>query len=158
MELGGPSSARPAAGADGRDAAHQGFEPLAIVGVRGWARHGRGAGDSGVARRQSTTLVAGWQQKPFDEFGALARGALRVGDAGNLGVDVTAHDDEDRLLILQCKQYRNPVGSGHVQKFNGTARPHHGADIPIMIALNGFTSRPSISLGSIGSSSWASQR
>ncbi|MFB6555925.1 restriction endonuclease [Streptomyces sp. NPDC056405] len=26
-----------------------------------------------------------------------------------------------------------------MQKFNGTARPHHGADLPIMIALNGFT-------------------
>ncbi|MFI1415643.1 restriction endonuclease [Streptomyces sp. NPDC020707] len=63
----------------------------------------------------------------------------RVGGAGDLGVDVTAHDDEDRLLILQCKQYQNPVASGHVQKLNGTARPHHGADLPIMIALNGFT-------------------
>ncbi|MER7720736.1 restriction endonuclease [Streptomyces flaveolus] len=67
------------------------------------------------------------------------RHPLRVGGAGDLGVDVTARDDEDRLLILQCKQYRSPVGSGHVQKFNGTARPHHGADIPVMIALNGFT-------------------
>ncbi|MER7735413.1 hypothetical protein ABTX80_31435 [Streptomyces erythrochromogenes] len=26
-----------------------------------------------------------------------------------------------------------------MQKFNGTARPHHGADLPIMIALSGFT-------------------
>lgn len=63
----------------------------------------------------------------------------RVGGAGDLGVDVTARDHDDRLLILQCKQYRNPVGSGHVQKFNGTARLHHGADVPIMIGLNGFT-------------------
>ncbi|WKK23898.1 restriction endonuclease [Streptomyces olivoreticuli] len=67
------------------------------------------------------------------------RNTRRVGGAGDLGVDVSARDDEDRLLILQCKQYQNPVGSGHVQKFNGTARPHHGADLPIMIALNGFT-------------------
>ncbi|OMI33080.1 restriction endonuclease [Streptomyces sparsogenes] len=67
------------------------------------------------------------------------RSPRRVGGAGDLGVDVTARDDEDRLLILQCKQYQNPVGSGHVQKFNGTARLHHGADVPIMIALNGFT-------------------
>ncbi|MFE7566098.1 restriction endonuclease [Streptomyces sp. NPDC057539] len=67
------------------------------------------------------------------------RSPRRVGGAGDLGVDVIARDGEDRLLILQCKQYQNPVGSGHVQKFNGTARPHHGADLPIMIALNGFT-------------------
>jgi restriction system protein len=63
----------------------------------------------------------------------------RVGGAGDLGVDVTAQDSEDRLLILQCKQYQSPVGSGHVQQFNGTARLHHGADVPIMIGLNGFT-------------------
>ncbi|MCJ0869605.1 restriction endonuclease [Streptomyces sp. AP-93] len=67
------------------------------------------------------------------------RRTLRVGGAGDLGVDVTARDHDDRLLILQCKQYQNPVGSGHVQKYNGTARPHHGADVPIMIGLNGFT-------------------
>lgn len=67
------------------------------------------------------------------------RRTLRVGGAGDLGVDVTARDDEDRLLIVQCKQYQNPVGSGHVQQFNGTARLHHGADLPIMIGLNGFT-------------------
>lgn len=63
----------------------------------------------------------------------------RVGGAGDLGVDVTARDPDGRLLIVQCEQYCDPVGSGHVQKFNGTARPHHGADVPIMIALNGFT-------------------
>ncbi|MDN3260866.1 restriction endonuclease [Streptomyces sp. CSDS2] len=67
------------------------------------------------------------------------RGTRRVGGAGDLGVDVTARDDDGRLLILQCKQYQNPVGSGHVQQFNGTARLHHGADLPIMIGLNGFT-------------------
>ncbi|GAB1333349.1 restriction endonuclease [Streptomyces sennicomposti] len=67
------------------------------------------------------------------------RSTRRVGGAGDLGVDVTARDSDDRLLILQCKQYKNPVGSGHVQKFNGTARLHHGADVPIMIGLNGFT-------------------
>ncbi|MEU2587971.1 restriction endonuclease [Streptomyces avermitilis] len=67
------------------------------------------------------------------------RGTRRVGGAGDLGVDVTARDPDGQLVILQCKQYQNPVGSGHVQKFNGTARLHHGADIPIMIGLNGFT-------------------
>ncbi|WP_371563116.1 restriction endonuclease [Streptomyces canus] len=67
------------------------------------------------------------------------RSTRRVGGAGDLGVDVTARDRDDRLLILQCKQYSSPVGSGHVQKFNGTARLHHGADVPIMIGLNGFT-------------------
>lgn len=47
----------------------------------------------------------------------------RVGGAGGLGVDVTARDRDRRLLILQCRQYQSLVRSGHVQKFNGTARP-----------------------------------
>jgi restriction system protein len=95
-------------------------------------------------RQLAAMTATGFEQARAD---LLARDGfrrpLRVGGAGDLGVDVTARDDEDRLLILQCKQYQNPVGSGHVQKFNGTARPHHGADIPVMIALNGFT-RPAI--------------
>ncbi|MEU9028995.1 restriction endonuclease [Streptomyces sp. NPDC048383] len=66
-------------------------------------------------------------------------GSRRVGGGGDLGVDVSARDHDDRLLILQCKQHKAPVGSGHLQKFNGTARLHHGADVPIMIGLNGVT-------------------
>ncbi|MFK4156998.1 restriction endonuclease [Streptomyces fungicidicus] len=103
-----------------------------------------GVGEPGVLTFRMKQLAAmtatGFEQACADLLVRDGfRRPLRVGGAGDLGVDVTARDDEDRLLILQCKQYRNPVGSGHVQKFNGTARPHHGADIPIMIALNGFT-------------------
>jgi restriction system protein len=98
-------------------------------------------------RQLSSMSATGFEQACTD---LLARDGFRsprrVGGAGDLGVDVTAHDLEGRLLILQCKQYTNPVGSGHVQKFNGTARPHHGADLPIMIALNGFT-EPAIKFG-----------
>lgn len=43
------------------------------------------------------------------------------------------------MFIIQCKRYRARVTSGHVQQFNGTARPHHGADVAIMIGLAGFT-------------------
>ncbi|MFE9823479.1 restriction endonuclease [Streptomyces sp. NPDC005791] len=88
----------------------------------------------------SSMSATGFEQACSD---LLARDGFlsprRVGGAGDLGVDVTARDSDNRLLILQCKQYQGPVGSGHVQKFNGTARPYHGADLPIMIALNGFT-------------------
>ncbi|MER5361663.1 restriction endonuclease [Streptomyces sp. NPDC002785] len=92
----------------------------------------------------SSMSATGFEQACSD---LLARDGFlsprRVGGAGDLGVDVMARDSDNRLLIVQCKQYQSPVGSGHVQKFNGTARPHHGADLPIMIALNGFT-RPAI--------------
>ncbi|MBD0748066.1 restriction endonuclease [Streptomyces sp. CBMA152] len=63
----------------------------------------------------------------------------RVGGAGDLGADVRAVDSDGDLVILQCKRYRARVTSGHVQQFNGTARPHHGADVAIMIGLAGFT-------------------
>ncbi|MGW9067990.1 restriction endonuclease [Streptomyces yangpuensis] len=45
------------------------------------------------------------------------RSARRVGGAGDLGVDVTARDHDGRLLIVQCKHYQKPVGSGDMQKF-----------------------------------------
>lgn len=64
---------------------------------------------------------------------------LRVGGAGDLGADVVAYDDENRKLVLQCKKYARPVGSKEVQTFNGTARPEHGADLALIIGLNGFT-------------------
>ncbi|QEV21142.1 restriction endonuclease [Streptomyces alboniger] len=63
----------------------------------------------------------------------------RVGGPGDLGADVRAVDSDGDLVILQCKRYRARVTSGHVQQFNGTARPHHGADVAIMIGLAGFT-------------------
>ncbi|MEU1519305.1 restriction endonuclease [Streptomyces sp. NPDC005811] len=52
----------------------------------------------------------------------------RVGGASDLGADVTVWDGDDRLVILQCKQYPSPVGSVHVQQFNGIVGSHHGAD------------------------------
>ncbi|MGW2858202.1 restriction endonuclease [Streptomyces sp. NPDC001205] len=63
----------------------------------------------------------------------------RVGGAGDLGADVRAVDGDGDVVIIQCKRYRARVTSGHVQQFNGTARPHHGADVAIMIGLTGFT-------------------
>ncbi|WP_240509206.1 restriction endonuclease [Streptomyces agglomeratus] len=91
-------------------------------------------------KQLSATSATGFEQACADLLARDGfRSTRRVGGAGDLGVDVTARDHDDRLLILQCKQYQNPVGSGHVQKFNGTARLHHGADLPIMIGLNGFT-------------------
>ncbi len=65
--------------------------------------------------------------------------ARRVGGSGDLGADVVAWDGDGRKIVAQCKQYTAPVGSGAVQKFNGTARPEHGADVAVIVALNGFT-------------------
>ncbi|MCX4688557.1 restriction endonuclease [Kitasatospora purpeofusca] len=40
--------------------------------------------------------------------------------------------------MLPCKRYATPVTSQAVQRFNGTARPVHGAAVPVVVALNGF--------------------
>ncbi|MGW7441950.1 restriction endonuclease [Kitasatospora sp. NPDC054795] len=61
------------------------------------------------------------------------------GRAGDLGADVIAWDHLGRKVVMQCKHYGKPVGSRDVQTFNGTARPEHHADVPVMIGLNGFT-------------------
>ncbi|KUM67124.1 restriction endonuclease [Streptomyces curacoi] len=65
--------------------------------------------------------------------------ARRVGGSGDLGADVVAWDPDNRKVVIQCKQYAAPVGSGALQKFNGTAVPEHGADVAVIVALNGFT-------------------
>lgn len=71
------------------------------------------------------------------------RAPRRVGGSGDLGADVLAWDPDDHKVVVQCKQYSAPVGSGALQKFNGTAVPEHHADIAVIVALNGFT-RPAV--------------
>ncbi|NJQ07984.1 restriction endonuclease [Streptomyces lonarensis] len=63
----------------------------------------------------------------------------RVGGSGDLAADVLARDGEGRRVVVQCKRYLSPVGSGHLQRFNGTAVPEHGADLAVMVGLSGFT-------------------
>ncbi|MFF4383635.1 restriction endonuclease [Kitasatospora sp. NPDC001547] len=65
--------------------------------------------------------------------------AVRVGGARDLGADVVAVDGLGRRVVLQCKRYATPLGSEAFQRFNGTARPIHGAAVPVVVALNGFT-------------------
>ncbi|MCX5215744.1 restriction endonuclease [Kitasatospora sp. NBC_00240] len=61
------------------------------------------------------------------------------GRRGDLGADVIAYDHLGRKVVVQCKHYAKPVGSPDVQMFNGTARPVHHAEVPVMVGLNGFT-------------------
>lgn len=63
----------------------------------------------------------------------------RVGGSGDLGADVVAWDEDGDKIVLQCKQYSSAVGSEAVQRFNGTARPEHQAQVAVIVALNGFT-------------------
>ncbi|MGW0659027.1 restriction endonuclease [Streptodolium elevatio] len=74
----------------------------------------------------------------------LRDGCIEVridGGAGDLGADVTAHLPDGRLLVVQCKRYAadRGVGSPDMQRFVGTARPVHGADVALFAASTRFT-------------------
>jgi restriction system protein len=60
--------------------------------------------------------------------------AVRVsGGAGDMGADVTGKAPDGRRVVVQCKRYTGPLGSPHVQRFAGTARDIHGADIALLV-------------------------
>ena len=71
----------------------------------------------------------------------------RVGGAGDLTVDVMAHDRAGRLVIVQCKRYlpTRPVGSKEMQTFIGMLTIHHHADYGLYVTTAGFTG-PAIAL------------
>jgi len=63
------------------------------------------------------------------------------GGAGDLGADVVALLPDGRKLVIQCKRYgrTRSVGSPDMQRFVGTARPVHGADVAVLVATCRFT-------------------
>ncbi|WRZ77131.1 restriction endonuclease [Streptomyces sp. NBC_01237] len=65
----------------------------------------------------------------------------RVGGANDLGADVIGRLPDGRKIVVQCKRYakHRTVGSPDLQKFNGTARSEHGADVPLFVASCKFT-------------------
>lgn len=68
-------------------------------------------------------------------------GVRVVGGAGDLGADVIATTPDGRRLILQCKRYGpgTMVGSGDVQKVNGTYRDAHGGHLAAIVTTSRFT-------------------
>lgn len=73
------------------------------------------------------------------------RGVEVSGGAGDLGADVVALDEHGRRIVAQCKRYgpRHAVGSADMQRFVGTARPHHRADVALFVTTSRFT-RPAL--------------
>ncbi|MFE3144730.1 restriction endonuclease [Streptomyces scopuliridis] len=65
----------------------------------------------------------------------------RVGGANDLGADVTGRLPDGRKIVVQCKRYakHRTVGSPDLQRFNGTARSEHGAEVPLFVASCKFT-------------------
>jgi restriction system protein len=57
------------------------------------------------------------------------------GGAGDLGADVIAEAPDGRLAVLQCKRFKtdSPVSGPDMQRFLGTVRAVHNADVPVFV-------------------------
>lgn len=77
-----------------------------------------------------------------------ASGCRRVkvcGGAGDLGADVVGYAPDGRRLVVQCKRYKGKLGSPDVQRFAGTVRDVHRADVALLVTT-GFATQPAIAV------------
>ncbi|MET9452837.1 restriction endonuclease [Streptomyces cinerochromogenes] len=124
----------------------------AVVGGAGWVllrAHRLAVGEDRAWRAQEEARVRelsmaevdalSWQE--FEAYVAdLCRrdGCTKVvvsGKSGDLGADVVGYMADGRKLVIQCKKYapHRSVSSQDMQKFVGTARLEHGADVALFV-------------------------
>ncbi|MEU6393015.1 restriction endonuclease [Streptomyces sp. NPDC046939] len=122
---------------------------LGGAGWRLWRAHRRAVGadrkwrqeEEARARELTMAEVDGLSWQEFETYVAdLCRrdGCTRVvvsGKSGDLGADVVGYLADGRKLVVQCKKYapQRSVSSQDMQKFIGTARPEHGADVALFV-------------------------
>lgn len=111
-----------------------------------------GKGEADAERRRLAELARAARNqdlKSLDELdgtafelyiaGLCARDGFAVGRAGggsgDLGADVIATAPDGRLVVIQCKRYKpgNAVPGPDMQRFLGTVRTIHKADIPVFV-------------------------
>ncbi|MFJ9041793.1 restriction endonuclease [Streptomyces sp. NPDC102406] len=93
------------------------------------------------ARELSMAQVDALSWQEFEHYVAeLCRrdGCTRIevsGKSGDLGADVVGYLADGRKLVVQCKKYapQRSVSSQDMQKFVGTARLEHGADVALFV-------------------------
>ncbi|XVU28006.1 restriction endonuclease [Actinoplanes sp. CA-054009] len=104
------------------------------------------------SRRQSqqertvavTDVMSGSQFEHWVARLMRASGCRRVrvsGGSGDMGADVTGYAPDGRRLVVQCKRYSAKVGSPEVQRFAGTARHIHDADVALLVTNNYLTAQ-----------------
>ncbi|MBM7090873.1 restriction endonuclease [Streptomyces sp. NPDC056956] len=124
----------------------------AVLGGAGWKllrAHRNAVGEDRAWRAQEEARARelsmaevdalSWQE--FEAYVAdLCRrdGCTKVevsGKSGDLGADVVGYLADGRKLVVQCKKYapHRSVSSQDMQKFVGTARPEHGADVALFV-------------------------
>jgi restriction system protein len=84
----------------------------------------------------------------FEEITAwvLQRDGLTIlrrgGGARDHGADIIALTPAGRRVVVQCKfRQGKPIGPDVVYQVNGTARPFHKADIPIIVTTTSFSAQ-----------------
>jgi restriction system protein len=98
-----------------------------------------------AAYERAVAITDGMSGPEFEQFIARlmrASGCRRVtvcGGAGDEGADVIGYAPDGRRLVVQCKRYKNSVGSPEVQRFAGTAHRIHGADIALLVTNGRLT-------------------
>ncbi|MER6477119.1 restriction endonuclease [Streptomyces filamentosus] len=93
--------------------------------------------------------IAGLHHSEFERLTAdlLIRDGYEIvrdkGGAGDLGADVIARGPKGETVVVQCKHTSSSakIGSGALQRLNGTARQVHGADV-VVAMTNGTFSAP----------------
>ncbi|MFG2841117.1 restriction endonuclease [Streptomyces zaomyceticus] len=125
---------------------------VAALGVASWSllrAHRQAVGrdrawraqEEARARELSMAQVDALTWQEFERYIAeLCRrdGCTKVvvsGKSGDLGADVIGYLADGRKLVIQCKKYapHRSVGSQDMQKFVGTARLEHRADIALFV-------------------------
>ncbi|WP_309252230.1 MULTISPECIES: restriction endonuclease [unclassified Streptomyces] len=108
----------------------------AVGGDRVWR-----AQEEAKAREMSMAQVDALSWQEFEQYVAdLCRrdGCTQVvvsGKSGDLGADLVGYLADGRKLVVQVKKYapERSVSSQDMQKFVGTARLEHGADVALFV-------------------------
>ncbi|WP_063758855.1 restriction endonuclease [Streptomyces sp. NRRL S-340] len=122
---------------------------LAVGQDRAWR-----AQEEARARELSMAQVDALSWQGFETYVAeLCRrdGCTKVvvsGRSGDLGADVVGYLADGRKLVIQCKKYapHRSVSSQDMQKFVGTARPEHGADVALFVTTGRTFTRDALGL------------
>ncbi|GAA2881560.1 hypothetical protein Acy02nite_16550 [Actinoplanes cyaneus] len=116
---------------------------LAVVAAAGfWLRAAGGRRLAGHERE--VAITDGMTGDQFEHFTARLmrasgfREVRVVGGSGDLGADVVGRTPDGRRVVVQCKRFAGNLGSPHVQRFAGTAREIHGAEVALLVT----TGRP----------------
>ncbi|HLL66906.1 MAG TPA: restriction endonuclease [Micromonosporaceae bacterium] len=115
--------------------------------VVAWVRHRIRRARQLALYDRNIAVTDGMSGTQFEHYVARllrSSGCRRVsvcGGGNDMGADIVATLPDGRRLVVQCKRYKGKVGSPEVQRFAGTARDIHAADVA-MLVTTGFPSKP----------------